>query len=489
METLRSTLAATPLASCIVGSGAVALAAQVALLLGALARRKRQRSLRLVAERGDWDKVEGARVPRPYLELVALGALLMIPAATVTSVARARGMVQASVAIAAPAARAGVFARGSKGQVDAISLGIALTELAGALGVIGGSLAFASRRQIAGLVHGARIAPLDPKGAEAWARIPSPETETVLACAGSFAAMGLLPALHGALIYCTTLSKRLGPLADVATPRQLEQVDAALVEARRALESGISASQLGLALATITCAALIWWRSPARARRQWLGRPERTGSGRGGSRGDAAWGSIACVLISSTLYLVSRPLQAENEMSWPPVEPHGERVASTLGTPNGAGPVPARPAPVLEVTPTTARLDGDQVDPESLHERLAVLRRAAAAPSDEITVVCQDSTPARMLDPFLAAARASGFSRLVFEFVERETIRRPLLGAFSHTRTSAARTQLKDAGEAPEPGSTVLRPEDYGICADLSARIVELRRAGLPVTLALRDRR
>jgi hypothetical protein len=113
-----------------------------------------------------------------------------------------------------------------------------------------------------------------PAEAAAWARVPSPETATVVACACATAAMVFLPALHGASSYCALLRQGLSNLNADTTDRAL-QANAILLEARRALDAGTTASQIGLGLAAVTCAGLVWWRSPARARRRELARDQR----------------------------------------------------------------------------------------------------------------------------------------------------------------------------------------------------------------------
>ena len=302
METLAIIVAGAPLRWCIIGAGLVAAVAQVSLLLLALRRRNRQRRLRAAAEAGEWDAVAGAQVPQPLVEIVALLALLLIPIATIASIGRARGAPVASWS----------------GRLNSISLGILIEELAGGMGMAAWALAFAARHQVRGLVHGAAIATAgkDAREAEAWARCWYPETETVLVCAGSFAALVLLPALEGALSYCVRVTTKLAAQPAAASPSDLiSQMGPVLVEARRALASGISASQVGLALAAVTCVGVLRWRSPARARRRWLGRPDRSASIHLGTPGDVAWALIACVLVAITLALVALPGRIESRLA------------------------------------------------------------------------------------------------------------------------------------------------------------------------------
>jgi hypothetical protein len=298
METLAIIVAGTPLRWCIIGAGVLAVAAQASLLLVGLRRRNQQRRLRAAAEAGEWDVVAGARVPLPLVEIVALLALLCIPLATMASVARARGALVANWS----------------GRLNSISLGILVEELAAGVGVAAWGLAFAARHQMRGLLHGAGVATAgkDAREAEAWARCWYPETETVLVCAGSFAALVLLPALEGALSYCVRVTTKLASQPAAASPADvISQLGPVLVGARRALASGITASQVGLALAAVTCIGVLRWRSPARARRRWLGRPERSASMRLGTPGDVVWGMIACVLVAITLALVALPGRIE----------------------------------------------------------------------------------------------------------------------------------------------------------------------------------
>jgi hypothetical protein len=294
METLAIIVAGTPLRWCIIGAGLVAAIAQAWLMLVAVRRRARKRRLRAAAESGAWDSVAGARIPRPLPEIVALVALLLIPIATIASITRARG--------AAPIAS-------WSGRLNSISLGILVEELAAGVGVVAWGLAFAARHQMRGLVHGAAMATggADGREAEAWAHCPYPETETVLVCAAAIAALVLLPALEGALAYCVRVATKLAShsAAGAAPADVISQMGPVLVGARRALASGISASQVGLALSAVTCIGVLRWRSPARARRRWLGRPERAAPIRLGTPGDLVWAVLACALVAITLALVA----------------------------------------------------------------------------------------------------------------------------------------------------------------------------------------
>src|SRR4029079_14230650 len=117
------------------------------------------------------------------------------------SVREARARIQASFAASDPGERARLFSDGTRGQLGAITLGIVLAELAGGIAIVAWASAFASRRQIGGMVHAGGIATMDPRGAAAWARYPGPEAETAMACAGSVAAMTFLPVLQGGLSF------------------------------------------------------------------------------------------------------------------------------------------------------------------------------------------------------------------------------------------------------------------------------------------------
>jgi len=319
MSTIGAVFMGSPLRLCILGSGLVALAAQLWLLAEALRRRSVCGDLRVLAEQGSWAGAAAAKVPHPILEVVALLALLMVPVATVASVGQARALMASAFSGANAAERARLLSQGWQGQLSSVSLGVLLEELAGGVGVVALSLAFAARRQIAGLVRGARIAADDPREAAAWANVPSPETLTVLACTGGLSLLVILPALQGALSYSTLLATQLAAMAAADPVERIQRTGDILRMAQDRLHSGIAASQLGLLLAAPSCAALLLWRSPARARRLWLGRPERPerdeAVGRLGGWGDAVWVTVALVVISATLSLIAIPLRAESQMS------------------------------------------------------------------------------------------------------------------------------------------------------------------------------
>jgi hypothetical protein len=182
-----------------------------------------------------------------------------------------------------------------------------------------------------------------------------------------------------------------------------------------------------------------------------------------------------CLIVAVSLYLVSRPLQAENRTAWPPVAAAAsEPLLTRVALPDLTGPDPLPRAPLLEAGPATAWLDGRELPDDAFPARPA----GAAAAGHEIVVACDRYTPARRVGTLLAAARAAGFRRAAFALVRRETVHRPTLGTFAREQVTAAEARLDE-----DAAAVALRSEDFGICAELAARIVELRRQGRTVAL------
>jgi hypothetical protein len=326
MEIIRIISAGAPLRWWILASGGVAIGAQIWLLREALRRRKRQDRLRIAAAAGEWEVVRTASAPRPTLELVALAALLLLPIATLSSVARAQRLPPAA---------------SWPGQLTSISLGIVLQELVGVLAVVAWSFAFTSRRKIARLIAASAVERLDPVEVPGAPRFPGSDTGRVLACAASVCVLVLLPVLQGALAYCLFVTTRVGALAHAPAAERLKRTAAIVLEARRRLDAGVSAAQVGLALAAVTCGVMLWQlRSGARARAV---RPSGWGRiNRTAWWGDAVWAAAACVLLSMTLYMVSLPRRAESEI----LAPAGESASGSPSPSPSPSPLPL-PSPSL----------------------------------------------------------------------------------------------------------------------------------------------
>src|SRR6185369_1219149 len=215
--------------------------------------------------------------------------------------------------------------------------------------------------------------------------------------------------------------------------------------------------RVGLVLAALTSIGLFWWRSPARARRQSLGRPSEAITVPRAARDRVAWGAIACLVLAGALYLVSRPLRAENRAPWPPFD-HGDEHAAF--------------GPLLEVAPGVARLDGVPIEAPQLWRSL----ERSGASRDAVQVVCGADTPASRLVPFLEALRVTGFERPAVTLGWRETVRRPLLGTFRRDRATHARVRLVTGSAAADSATIALRPDASATCGELAARVAAVRR-------------
>jgi hypothetical protein len=130
-------------------------------------------------------------------------------------------------------------------------------------------------------------------------------------------ALAFLPLLQGVVAYCALLLGRLAPLAGAppgVLAARVDQVDAILLEARRALDAGASASWLGFGLAVATCGTLLWWRAPSRSRRRWLGRPAPPPPPSNPRPAVGPWIAGACALLAAVaLWGVAESLRARHD--------------------------------------------------------------------------------------------------------------------------------------------------------------------------------
>src|SRR5262249_4120733 len=276
----------------------------------------------------------------------------------------------------------------------------------------------------------------DAAGASAWIAHPGPGPGLCLFLAGSFLLAGLGPCVYGAWHYALALIHTLAgrsPAIPGMTAARAEYLD-----------PGMRVAMVGLLVAFGLCVVVLGWASPAarRARRRATGSPD----------GDRAWRwSAACLVVAAALFVVSRPMRAENETPWPE-PPQGEQLhRSNVRTADLEGPDPIERSLIVTIFPCHLDLDGMPKDEAGLERDLVTLYNnyrmihPNGAFSGLILVLCAPETDLRQVRTALAAANRAGYHHPSFALRKRWSVNRPMLGTFEGWRWSAANALLEGA--------------------------------------------
>lgn len=160
-----------------------------------------------------------------------------------------------------------------------------------------------------------------------------------------------------------------------------------------------------------------------------------------------------------------------------------------IATPNLDGPDDVEIAPLVAIGPPSGlAFDHEPVDRSALELRLqrykanfSVLHPGEPAPH-EVLLACSPSVPSKDIFSILDSARQKGFdrARIVFQLADP-----PSSPSRSGPRITAAAVSLADQTTSQD-GKSSIRVAEVHDCAELSERVIALRRAGQPVALAVR---
>jgi hypothetical protein len=385
-----------------------------------------------------------------------------------------------------PAEKATLLSQGFSGTINALSYGSLPIMLLVALGGVAAPLAVAARLRARGLARAVVLAPAAPDGAVAWAQHPGPDPGALVGTVLAFLALGLGPILRSALVVIAARVKFFGAILDADPGLKAQLFLQHLDESAAQMKQGLVMARVGLAVATAVALLLTIAGSPRRARARILGRAEEASG-----NGAVVLGVVFLVLAGAAI-AAARPLQRENDLPWPPVDPKAVPVAVDTETPAFDGPDVVERAPILVVSAGGLELDGRPMELATLGQTLGTLHSnyLLLHPGQDtfngiLLVACTPETTGARLLPVLSQALQGGYDRPMLLFVRRQATERPLLGPRSRTLASGAAFNLVTAATRAEEGSTILDRNQLTTCRDLGTRLVALRRQGKNVALVM----
>ena len=436
LDSLTHALNAVPHGELFFSLAAAVVALQLAVLAVAWRRRRR---------------------PAPTLRLHALAglAILLVPLSAEICVHAARETMMAALGPGTPADKAAALSAGISGQLNAIPFVTTALLLTLLLWLAGLKLA-----------RDARAAPEDSTWPPA-----------------ALLGLGLLPMAVGLLKWSMFLVQRISALAGLDPDAKVLAVLGALDFSREHLALFALASRItiiGLAVVALVLAVVRGGPMTLRAAR--------------------AHGllSMAALALSVALFLVARPMRAENDLPWPPPA-LGERLLIVdPPTPDLVGPDPIERAPLVMLFVDQLALDGFVCSLDSLQDKLVTLRMnfQLLQPGERFNgravIVADGATSTVALAAVLKEVHAAGYTHPLFAFTKAETLVRPLLGTLHRVRGSGIGTTLVDPFDAEaahdEGGGeqgTVVRLKDFPRVEPLARRMLAVRTAGSPVVLKL----
>jgi hypothetical protein len=191
------------------------------------------------------------------------------------------------------------------------------------------------------------------------------------------------------------------------------------------------------------------------------------------------------MIAAVALFLIARPIARENEQPWPPGSPN-ERLG--VATPALDGPDQVDLGPLVAVTEAGLSFERAPQDATGVEgglrayrERFSLLHPGEPAPR-EILLACAPDAKSGRAFAMLEVARRSGYDRAAFILETARTVIRPILGTVVLRDLSAARVSI-GAGDGGPTGTVYVHSDDAPTCAQLAARVVALRKAGVPVVL------
>jgi hypothetical protein len=345
--------------------------------------------------------------------------------------------------------QAELLARGMSGQLHTLVFGSLLASVVLLLGGLGASMAVTARL-----------------------RSPGPKRALIVGATLAFLALGLGPILRDAFLNGLGQMKLTGSMANLDPALKVQLFEEHLQQARAHSDLALLLSRLGIAVVAIAAGWALIRRPPS--------------PGRGTTVLTIVFAGLAVAAV-----VASWPLRRENAPPWPPLSAANVGLVLAVQTPNLDGPDPVERAPVLVTTAQQAQLGRVPIGADALEDTLWKLRNNFSLLhrgdffNRLLIFACSPDTPRATLQPLFSAARRAGYERLMFTFVRKETVVRPMLGTRERTLATAARLTLVSDPELAEEGSVTVDLAQTETCADLGARLVGLRRAGKEVSLVI----
>lgn len=484
MKLLSDLRATVPHFGLLVGVPLAVVLAQLVFLRLALRKRRACLALEDQAAAGDFAAVLASPSPRAWTDLVCALAVLLIPATAVLCVATARAGFFAALRATDPQEKVAGIAHNLGGMLNVVPWSINVFVLAAVLAIVSLSLSVTSRQRMGRIKAAAAAGTASDPAVLAACRGAGGDNVAVIPAA--FFTLGIFPVLAGAWVFCLGLIRDLAMVADVPGEERGVRLSEALERGQALFAQRAALALPGTLVAAALALALLWrWRrrhaTPAKESVSW---------------GGAVGFSVACLGAALLCWGIATPYRRENRMPWPPAQLSGDVLqVHDPQSPVLEGGDPVASAPVLWVAEGAVSLDGRAVDAEELQDQLRTAARVhrmlhpGGVFRGQLAVLGSAQVDTRTLATYLKAARAARYLELTFVFTRRESQVRPLLGRLSRVYATGAQATVQrepeDGEEAEAPAGQVLRLDAFRTYGDFARRVVELRKAGSEVSLAL----
>ena len=397
------------------------------------------------------------RHPAPTLRLHVLAglAILLVPLSAGLCVHAARETMLSALGPGAVDDKVAALNAGISGQLNAIPCATTVLLMALPLWLAGLKLA-----------RDARAAPEEPLWPPA-----------------ALLGLGLLPIAVGILKWSIFLIHRISTMAGVDPDAKVAIISAGLDFSHEHLALFALASRItiiGLAVVAVGLALVEGGRMTVRAARA------------------HRLISLAALSLGAALFLVARPMRAENDLPWPPPAAGDRLLIVDPPTPDLVGPDPIERAPVVLLFVDRIALDGFVCSLDSLQDKLVTLRinfqllHPGERFNGRAVIVADGAVSTVALAAVLKEVHAAEYPHPLFAFTKPETLVRPLLGTLHRVLGSGVRTTLVDPFDAEaahddrggEEG-TLVRLKDFPRYEPLARRMLAVRTAGTAVILKL----
>ena len=159
--------------------------------------------------------------------------------------------------------------------------------------------------------------------------------------------------------------------------------------------------------------------------------------------------SLAALGLGAALFLVARPMRAENDLPWPPPAAGDRLLIVDRPTPALVGPESNRTRPRGAAVRRSIALDGYVCWLDSLQDKLITLRSNfqllhPGAFDGAVVIVADGAASTAALAAVLKEVHAAEYTHPLFAFTKAETLVRPLLGTLHRVLGSGIRTTLVD---------------------------------------------
>lgn len=468
------------------GVSLAVLVLQVVLLI----RARRQRALAYLIEdsarTGNWAPAQAMRLPSLLNVVAAGGSVLFIPALTALSLHAAHARTLNAIACTDPLEKAERFSTGLNGTMGTVLLSISVLIPIVLLSLATAGLFISARLRMRHFAAAARLASSDGAGTYALLQHQLPTADDVAMIPAAFFAFGLMPVIAGAWGQATLFAHGFSALADRPAEEKAALFAATIDRAQAASALCASLALPGTLLACLVSVLLQrrWARTSAAASSDTAASPSW--------RFTAAVG-LPCGVAALVCFQLAAPFRAEDRLPWPPMSASDGAILLPPDAVTSAlvGPDQVERGPLCEISDSRARLDARVVELQELADELVTAKNnfKLLHPTTEFRgtflVLCEPRTSIARLGALLSTAARSGYLSPQFLFIRREIMNRPILGQLTLLHPTAVRALLPDPYDDETGPVEPLNIATFADCEQFARNLIDLRRSGKKVTLAL----